>query len=289
MRKTARNRMAAGVLLSALLAGAGSCQRPAPPPTEVVALRVNALPATPDDRSWNQVSAYTASLIPQDMVEPRLLELSTRTVRVQAMTDGQSIAFRLCWDDAGGDDLPGPSRFSDACAVQLPIQPGPDLPAPQMGEAGKRVEITYWNAAWQAEVDGRSTDIESIYPRSGADHYPFEAPSLEVGSEEQRAMAERYAPAKAAHRPSHADGQPVQDLIAEGPGTITASPTTLSRGHGKRDASGWSVVIVRPLPAPLRGETRTQVAFAIWEGSRQEAGARKMRSIWIPLALGVTS
>ena len=49
------------------------------------------------------------------------------------------------------------AQFPDACAVQLPAKLEPTVPAPQMGEAGKTVEITYWRAAWQAVVDGRGT------------------------------------------------------------------------------------------------------------------------------------
>jgi len=78
----------------------------------------------------------------------------------------------------------------------------------------------------------------------------------------------------------------VQDLRAEGPGTITPATETKSAGKGVRDASGWQVVIVKPLPDGLRGKTRSQVALAIWNGSHKEVGPRKMRSVWIPLALG---
>jgi hypothetical protein len=45
------------------------------------------------------------------------------------------------------------------------------------------------------------------------------------------------------------------------------------------------VIIVRPLPGGLTPAVRSQVAFAVWEGSKDEAGARKMRTGWIPLAL----
>jgi hypothetical protein len=250
---------------------------------------VTALPADAADNAWKAASTYTAQLILQDMVEPRLIGPSTRTVNVQAVTDGNAIAFRLMWDDDSQNDVPGPGSFADACAVQLPTQAGPDLPAPQMGEPHKGVVICYWTAAWQAEVDGRELSVKNLYPNSYVGHYPFEAPSLAPGSEEQVAMAKRYAPARAADRPGHGDGVPVQDLQAEGPGTLTAETVTASRGKGVRTATGWDVVIVRELPAALRGIERTQVAVAIWQGSRQEAGARKMRSVWIPLALGVPS
>jgi DMSO reductase family type II enzyme heme b subunit len=67
---------------------------------------------------------------------------------------------------------------------------------------------------------------------------------------------------------------------------LRAAEKTVSNGVGKHDKDGWTVVLVRPLPSGAQIGTRTQVAFAVWEGSHQEAGARKMRSGWIPLAIG---
>jgi DMSO reductase family type II enzyme heme b subunit len=243
------------------------------------------LPATPDDAAWNAAPVHTAPLLLQDMVEPRLLAASTPSVRVQAITDGERVAFRLAWTDSTRDDAPATSQFVDACAVQLPQLAGPDLPAPQMGEAGRTVEMTFWSAAWQAEVEGRGTSIQELYPNAAVDHYPFEAPTLKPGAPEQQAMERRYAPAKASQRPQHPQDRPVQDLIAEGPGTITPAPQTRSNGAGRWAKNSWEVVLVRTLPEALLGQTNSQVAFAIWNGSRDEVGARKMRSVWIPLSL----
>jgi hypothetical protein len=64
---------------------------------------------------------------------------------------------------------------------------------------------------------------------------------------------------------------------------------TTSRGHGERTPQGWAVVITRAVPDGLTPTSRTQVAFAVWEGSAQEAGARKMRSAWVGLAMRETS
>lgn len=275
------------VLLIVLGVVAGCAKPAAAPPLEVDAARVTTLPAGPADAAWNAAATYTAALLAQDMVEPRLLQPSTPTVDVQALTDGTSVAFRLTWADDTKDDLPGTARFVDACAVQLPAAASANVPAPQMGEAGGTVEISYWSAAWQAIVDGRPDTLAAIEPRAAVDHYPFEAASLAEGSKEQKDMELRYAPARAlsgASRP--ASGKSVQDLRAEGPGTITPAAETRSAGKGVRDASGWQVVIVRPLPEGLRGQARSQVALAIWDGSHDEVGPRKMRSVWIPLALG---
>jgi hypothetical protein len=264
----------------------------APPPTlagpatsaEVVAARQAALPKTGDDAAWKVAPVYSGPLIQQDMVEPRLLEPSTDMIQVQALTDGTRIVFRLQWADATRDDLPGIARYSDACAVQLPVTTGPDVPAPQMGEAQRPVEITYWRAFWQSAVDGREDSIKALYPGATVDHYPFDAASLPAGSEAQRAMAQRYAPARAlGNDMAGPRDRPVQDLIAEGPGTLRPAADSRSEGRGVRSHDGWVVILSRPLPKGVAPGSRTQVAFAVWQGSHQEAGARKMRSPWIPL------
>jgi hypothetical protein len=220
------------------------------------------------------------------MVEPRLLKPSVAEVRVRAITDGTRIAFRLEWADASKDDLPGAARFADACAIQLPATASGDIPAPQMGERGRPVRITFWRASWQAVVDGRGDTIKDLYPGATVDHYPFDAASLEKGSAAQKEMAARYAPARALGSAMAGPRQrPVEELVAEGPGTLSHAASAASDGHGKRTADGWSVVISRDLPPGISPGKRSQVAFAVWQGSDQEAGSRKMRTGWIPLAV----
>ena len=83
----------------------------------------------------------------------------------------------------------------------------------------------------------------------------------------------RRAPAEAVgNRRAGPRATPVEDLIAEGPGTIAPAPATTSRGRGVRTPNGWAVVIVRAMPHGLSPTSRTRVAFAVWEGSAQEAG-----------------
>jgi hypothetical protein len=79
--------------------------------------------------------------------------------------------------------------------------------------------------------------------------------------------------------------QPVEDIVAEAPGTITAAGGARSRGKGVRTANGWAVVIARPMPAGLAPNVRTNIAFAVWDGAAREVGARKMRTIWVPLSV----
>jgi hypothetical protein len=272
-----------GIVL--VLAFAAACAGQGPTSTsEVVAVVKDRLPTEPGDAAWNDASFHTAELLLQDMVEPRLMEVSTPNVDVRAITDSRSIAFKLTWEDATQNDLPGASRFVDACAVQLPITSEPNVPAPQMGEEGRTVEIAYWRASWQAVVDGREDVIRALYPNATVDHYPFEAASLEPGSAKQQALEMQYAPARAlGHAMEGPRERSVEDLMAQGPGTLTRMAEQRSDGAGQYGGEGWEVVIVRRLPKGLSPNDRTQVAFAVWDGDREEVGARKMRTGWIPL------
>lgn len=274
------------VLLVVTLGAAAACQRTPAPVPEVVALRLEALPDDPNVEAWRAAPEHVAPLLLQDLVEPRLVKPSTPDVRVRAITNGTQIAFRIEWLDAEANDVPGTGRFIDSCAVQVPQKADVSVPDPQMGQVGRGVQITFWRADWQASVNGRPDSINALYPNASVDHYPFGAPSLEPGSDAQVQMARRYAPADAVgNRRAGPRTSPVEDLVAEGPGTIARAAATTSRGRGVRTPTGWAVVIVRAMPDGLSATTRSQVAFAVWEGSAQEAGARKMRSAWIGLAM----
>ncbi|HUF47846.1 MAG TPA: ethylbenzene dehydrogenase-related protein [Vicinamibacterales bacterium] len=280
-------RILAAVLVALAASGCGMCGRGVPPASpDVVAVMRASVPADPNDPAWAGAPVHTASLLLQDLVEPRLMTPSTAAVRVRAITDGTRVAFRLDWDDLTADDRPTAGHFVDACAIQVPIESAADLPAPQMGELEKSVEITYWRASWQAMVDGRGDAITDLFPNATVDHYPFDAASLPPGTAEQQAMASRYAPARALGNPMAGPrSSPVQNLVAHGPGTLEPGPSTDSSGHGRRLADGWAVVIARRLPAGVGPGGRGQIAFAVWEGSHDEAGARKMRTGWVTLVV----
>lgn len=264
----------------------GSCRRIQVPTPEVNVVQTKEITLDPNDAVWNNVSLHVSKMILQDLVEPRLLEPSTPEIQVKAITNGTEIAFRLEWPDETQNDLPGPKHFNDSCAVQLPAKVDPNVPAPQMGETGKTVEISFWRADWQAIVEGRADNINSLYPNASVDHYPFEAKSLEKDPQAQSEMALRYAPARAlGNRRAGPRDQPVEDLIAEGPSTLSPAPNAISKGKGVRTPKGWAVVISRPVPSGFSVSTPSQIAFAIWEGSHTEVGARKMRTGWVPLIM----
>lgn len=286
-RRSTRRALCVAILGVTALAGCGPSATPPPAPTDVHAVQVAKLPASPADAAWGGAPTFAAPLILQDMVEPRKMKPGVTEVRVQALTDGRAIAFRLAWADATQDSLRCQTLFTDACAVQLPAAGGPDLPAPQMGEQGRPVEISYWSAAAQAVVDGRPDDLKVLYPNMQIDHYPFAAAPLDGNPAARDQLAAQYAPARALGNVSGVPPKkPVQDLVATGPGTIATAPVALSDGQGKWTNPGWAVVISRPLPKGIALGAHTQVAFAVWNGSNQDVGARKMRTVWVPLIVG---
>ncbi|MBK7392479.1 MAG: hypothetical protein IPI64_04140 [Chloracidobacterium sp.] len=273
-------------LILVVLLFTAACKKAQVPTAEVNVAQVKEITLDPNAPVWDAVSLHVSKMILQDLVEPRLMEASTSETQVKAITNGAEIAFRLEWLDDSQSDMPGPKHFIDGCAVQLPAKVDPNVPAPQMGEVGKTVEISFWRADWQAIVEGRADNINAIYPNASIDHYPEDAKSLENNPQARAETSARYAPARAlGNRRAGPRDQPVEDLIADGPSTLSPAPNAISKGKGVRTKNGWAVVITRPIPAGFTVSTPSQVAFAIWEGSHVEVGARKMRTGWVPLIL----
>ena len=98
------------VVVIAVALGA-SCQRAAVITPEVVAVRSATVPDDPNDPVWQSAPEHVAPLLLQDLVEPRLMTVSTPEVRVRALTNGSEIAFRLEWADTEAKFLPYPATW----------------------------------------------------------------------------------------------------------------------------------------------------------------------------------
>ncbi|MBI4602049.1 MAG: hypothetical protein HY721_08815 [Planctomycetes bacterium] len=285
--------LALSLASAAALAAIASCTRqekpPPVPPSEVLARRVKgALPAAdPASGEWAAAPEHVSKLLLQDQTEPKLAQATVESVRVRALHDGQKIAFCMEWLDASADRLSGPSRFSDAAAVQVPLAAGGDVPDAAMGQRKKAVRIHLWKAEWQEELEKGVDPVKALYPNVTVDHYPYD----QADAKARPAMEALYAPAKALGNPVAArrSDAPTQDLAAEGFGTLTPLHEQVSTGRGVHDGKRWAVTIARPLDPregeALRAGARTYAAFAVWDGAAGNVGARKMRTTWIPLLL----
>jgi hypothetical protein len=264
----------------------------------LIAAKVQALPIDPADPVWAQATAASVPLTPQAVALPRQMQVSVPTVSVRTLTDGERIAFRLEWDDATRDaQAIRPDQFRDAAALML----GVDNTVPNicMGVVGQLANLWHWKADWQEDIDKGFQDVVDAYPNFYKDSYPyvtgappFRAPA-DFGSAEARQYFIGLAAGNPLARPQRSS--PVEELLSTGYGTVTHRDQQGVDGKGVWANGRWSVVFARPLQSPessganLAGRSDFPAAFAVWNGSNQEVGARKQLSGLITVQVGPRS
>lgn len=205
-------------------------------------------------------------LASQVMARPRNYDASVKEVKVKALHNGKEIAFFLEWKDPTKDSaFEVVHTFSDAVALQFPVEKTGTKPHFGMGHEEGTVNIWNWKAVFQ---DG--ADKKKIY-----------------------AMVDEFLAGREAGNPISIQKTPVQNLIAGGFGSLTAmeeKAQTVS-GIGKWEAGVWKVVFKRSIKGTEKYEAQleegglTPIAFAVWDGGKAERGARKAISTWYYVAL----
>ena len=229
---------------------------------------------------WNDVPKVDVALSAQQITPPMGGHRWTLTAR--AVQDGQKLYIELEWPDSTADRSVGAQQlFTDAAAVQFPSVASQQVPAFCMGDPTASVNIWQWRAAWQADVNrGFQGGVKHEFPNTEVDWYPFHKdPVFYPG---------RYVdnPFSATRRTS-----PVDNLVAGGFGTLTPDPTPVVQGWGAWRDGRWRVVFARPLHVGREGnvelasDDRTDVAFAVWDGSAQERDGMKSVGNFVALDL----
>ena len=162
--------------------------------------------------------------------------------------------------------------FTDSAAIQFPAVAGSGVPAICMGQADQAVNIWQWRSDQQRRL-----------PDLPADGYVDIHPSTD----------DLYFPARAAGNPlaQETDRSAVQNLVAGGFGTLTASDNGQLEGHGVHLGDRWTVVFSRPfepaaeLQVALGGVEPIDVAFAVWDGDKQERDGIKSVSAFTQLTV----
>ncbi len=252
MARPATLASAALLLLSLALALAGIPLTTAQVATIEAAL-VDEVPLDPRDPYWAETPKVDIALASQQVTYLVPYEVESRTLRVAAATDGSLIAFYLEWEDpspdvptAGGLDV-----FEDKVAIQFPVR-ADSLPYICMGTVEEPVSIVLWRAPDTAET---------LVAGSGYGMRP----------EEREALGLQSVPTS-----------PVELLPPE---------AQIWRANAVYEDGRWKVVLYRPLGSthPLVTELspgmEVSVAFAVWEGSKGEAGSKKSTSAWYTLSI----
>ncbi|MFQ5941026.1 MAG: ethylbenzene dehydrogenase-related protein, partial [Nitrososphaerales archaeon] len=178
-----------------------------------------------------------------------------------------------------------------------------------MGGPETPVNILHWKADWQTDIDlGHYQDREDAYPNMAYDLY--------IGKNEEQGEVLNYDPEtqdfeeqgtgdpripvtelNIDYQPGMKAGaftgdywldkvSPVEELVAEGFGTLTTQRTQNTLGKGVYENEIWSVVILRPMltkdmtDKQFRPGEKTDIAFAIWDGGNREVNGRKSVALW---------
>ncbi|MBM4116519.1 hypothetical protein FJ251_02075 [bacterium] len=254
----------------------------------VVRVGAGAALGDPEAKLWREAPATQIALLPQNVALPAITETAVASIALQAVTDGERIAFRLSWPDATRDRAQEVTRFGDAAALQFPLAEDATY---MMGAAGKRVQILHWKALWQRDVDEGFQDVQDLHPNYWVDLYWFAAGSFPQRVPEDFAdtRAQAWFPARAAGNPIAQWNrvEPIEELIAEGFGTLTAQRESASAGRAVWREGRWWLTVVRPLETQdpndyqFRLDRPGSVGVAIWDGSAGNVGGRKQYSPWL--------
>ncbi|MGP0628283.1 ethylbenzene dehydrogenase-related protein [Nitrospina sp. 32_T5] len=204
-------------------------------------------------------------------------------VQFQSVTNGKQIAFRVQWED------PVPNRsssrhqdFKDAVALEFALGDvllhthGHNEPFFGMGNREKPVNIWQWRADWQKEIETKE-ELEQATEGQGMD-----MDVMIFGGEVN--PVESLNPFREV---------PIEEMNAEGFGTLTPQPKTKQniRGKGLWKDGKWTVVFIRDIESLNKWDIQFNkkqpilIGFAVWDGLHKDRNGRKTVSMWQRLVL----
>ena len=200
-------------------------------------------------------------------------------VNVASVNNGEQLAIRIQWDDPTHDAFSElrSDLFRDGVAVQFALGAvtlhthGHNEPFFGMGNRNKPVNIWHWKAGLEEALEAED-DLE--YAGGGVD-----MDALIFGD----IIAEAFS------RVSSTGENPVEELNAEGFGTITTQPPENQNVEGKGEWKDgvWTVVFLRDMIKTGKWDVDfaqridpALMAFAVWDGVKEDRNGRKVISVW---------
>ena len=223
--------------------------------------RVETVPVRPAASAWKDAPSRSVSLSKQQMAVP-FGGGTTDSVDVSALANESHVAVRFSWQDpTADDDIASPRTYSDAAALMLA---NGEVPPITMGASGDPVNIWYWRAAWGSNASGFTAGDMYAYPHDDNETRPGAAAGNPVST-----MREQGA----------------HNYYARGFGSLTYAPTQPVQAAARRTDDGWQVTFVRERgtegahEASFAANETVYLAFAIWNGSADEANGQKSISL----------
>ena len=196
-------------------------------------------------------------------------------VLARAIQYQDKLYVRVEWADTTRDETTTKvENFSDAVAVEFPSRSAVSVPSLCMGQADSGVNIWQWRADSQAGVK----DPLVVYAGAYSDEY--------------RPQSALFYTARDAGNPySNLSAGPVQTLVSHTFGTLSPAGSQDVQGQGVYADGHWAVVFTRTLDsadaeqASFSPGGKTDMAFAVWNGSQGDRNGRKSVSQFVRLSL----
>ena len=210
-----------------------------------------------------------------------------QTINVSAMHNSKYIAIKMDWEDRTIDEgLYRVQDFQDAAAIQFSIDGVKGFHG--MGSEDHPTDIWLWKAEWQLRTNKKTeSDIVLAYANRVSDSETETYPQLmnDVAYLSGRDAGNINS---AANKTS-----PVENVMSKGPQTVTPFSDSEQKvtGNGTWDGKKWQVVFVRKLKSKSEQKVKFKkhkpipLAFAIWNGSKDDRNGQKLVSTWYEIEL----
>lgn len=299
---------------------AAKCTRPDGAPQICSKAVKGNVPLDPNSSVWDKAAALVVPVVPQNLAAPGLAEGTIANVKVKSVHNETEIAYLLEWyDPTESDTETMMDKFSDAVALMFPVKYKTE-PSFMMGDADNPVQIVYWKAAWQKDIEKGYQDVRDAYPNYNYDSYPFvdtmtdakgnkivvkdgeiykpvapEDRAINTPISKYNDLQKSYLPGLSVKNPrSKIDRTtPVEELTAIGFGTLTTQTGPAhANGKGVRSFGYWKVVLTHPLKgsyttqdAEMEINHHHKAALAVWDGGNKNRAGRKHYSdggwVWL--------
>tara|TARA_B100000686_G_C16780866_1_gene971762 strand:- start:223 stop:1968 length:1746 start_codon:yes stop_codon:yes gene_type:complete len=249
--------------------------------TDVYSKKVTGkLSTEPTNPIWNNVK--TTDLILRPLSARRG---AVETINFASVHNDKRLAVRVQWEDPNRDeDLTLGDQYLDQVAVQFALGSvtlhthGHNEPFWGMGNRGKPVNIWHWKAGQKKEFVASTKGHNTVMD--------IDMDALLFGG---------VSPSAALNQPT---GASVIELNAEGFSTLTPQPKDKQgvTGEGFWKDNVWTVVFLRNMDksgkwdADFKKPDPVLIAFAVWDGLKEDRNGRKVVSVWQRLNIeGITN